>query len=178
MLDVLGQKVETQTIIKETCGQCAAKNNHYPKEIIVRLLIILMTFSIGTANAGMYKCKDANGKTSYSQHPCKVESDIESFDIKKDTKETVAERTRALKVRADKKTAIRKVEAEAREERRASERDASVAYMNYKTARIQENAAIISYKKQAISAIVNNMNTENQKKGTIAKRPGIKKRQF
>jgi len=106
----------------------------------------------------MYKCKDANGKTSYSQHPCEIEGNNEGFVLKKDTEETIATRKRVVKAKADKKAAIIKAEAEAREEKRASARDASVAYMNYKTARIQENAAIINYKKQAISAVVNNMN--------------------
>jgi len=82
----------------------------------MRLLIILLIFYIGTANAGMYKCKDANGKTTYSQTQCPDENATQDFKIHKDTEASIAERKRHMKAIDDAhKAEVAKVEAVRRE---------------------------------------------------------------
>ncbi len=47
----------------------------------MRLLVITLTIFVSTAHAGMYKCKDANGKTSYQSSPCRDLNNTKDFQI-------------------------------------------------------------------------------------------------
>ena len=67
----------------------------------MRLLITLVILSIGVANAGMYKCKDANGKTSYSQSPCATEEATQEMTVKKDKQPTVTIEEKLMRLKND-----------------------------------------------------------------------------
>lgn len=60
-----------------------------------------MTFSIGTANAGMYKCKDENGKTSYSQSPCVTEEATQEMTVKKDKQPAITTEEKLMRLKND-----------------------------------------------------------------------------
>ena len=67
----------------------------------MRLLVVLMVLSIGTANAGMYKCKDENGKTSYTQSPCVTEEATQEMTVKKDKQPTVTSEEKLMRLKND-----------------------------------------------------------------------------
>ena len=67
----------------------------------MRLLIILMTIYVSTANAGMYKCKDENGKTTYSQTQCRFDNGtMEKVNIE-DKQPAITHEARLMRLKND-----------------------------------------------------------------------------
>jgi len=98
------------------------------RESIMKLFIILLMFS-GLANAGMYKCKDANGKISYSQKRCEVVEDIQVLEIHEESDEAKDRR----EINADAKASRERI---AESERMRAERKHKQE-TDYKTAKLK-----------------------------------------
>jgi len=83
----------------------------------MKWFILLMLMS-GLVQAKGYKCKTAEGKTTYQQSPCRAEENVDGYKFYQESDNTKAELARVREQKEDKRIAQLKLDAEIAEAER------------------------------------------------------------